>query len=198
MRLSGVLAIGANMASKRTKGNNSQRGFTLAELAVSMGILVVGVLGGMVMILMGMSRNNSNRVDTTSTNVAQTVLEQVAASAPNANPVLVVTDCVQTNPGTSNLKINTAAGGATLSVNGDINFAADNPVTLQASNYQLNYIVCGTNGLKTTYDVRWNIQAVGAGGWSKLVTVSARQPMVATPGGIQYIPPITLRTVVGM
>jgi prepilin-type N-terminal cleavage/methylation domain-containing protein len=186
------------MTNPEKRANKAERGFTLIELAVSMAVLVVGVLGGMVMIIMGMSRNNSNRVDTTSTNVAQTVLEQVAASAPNTNPVLVLTDCVQTDPTTSNLKINTAVGGATLSANGDINFGADNPATLKASNYQFSYTVCGTNGLKTTYDVRWNVQPVGAGGWSKLVTVSARQPMVATPGGIQYIPPITLRTVVGM
>lgn len=186
------------MRNRAKRADRSERGFTLVELAVAMAVLVVGVLGGMVMILMGMSRNNSNRVDTTSTNVAQTVLEQVAASAPNSSPTLVVTDCVQTDPTTSNLKINTAIGGAHVYPNGDINFSADDPATLQASNYQFNYVVCGTNGLKTTYDVRWNVQPVGTGGWSKLVTVSARQPLVATPGGIQYIPPITLRTVVGM
>jgi prepilin-type N-terminal cleavage/methylation domain-containing protein len=174
-----------------------QRGFTLIELMASMAVLVVGVLGGMVMILLGMSRNDSNRVDTTSTNVTQTVLEEIAAATPNSNPLLVVTDCVQTDPTTSTLKINTAVGGATLSANGDVNFSADNPATLRASNYQFNYTVCGTNGTRTTYDVRWNVQSMG-GGWSKLVTVSARQPMVATPGGIRYIPPITLRTVVGM
>src|SRR5689334_2498221 len=123
------------------RADRSEQGFTLVELAVAMAVLVVGVLGGMVMILMGMSRNNSNRVDTTSTNVAQTVLEQVAASEPNSNPVLVVTDCVQTDPATSNLKINTAVGGAQLSANGDINFGADNPATLRASNYQFNYVV---------------------------------------------------------
>src|ERR1051326_7740658 len=203
LRLRGVLAIGGSMKNRKiVKGRNQKhsRGFTLVELMVAIVVLVVGVLGGMMMLIVGMTRNNSNRVDTTATNVAQTVLEQITGAPTNANPALVLTltDCVQTNQAASTLKINTAPGGATLAANGDIDFLADTAANLNANSYQMNYIVCGSNNLQTVYDVRWNIQTVGAGGWGKLVTVSARQPFVATQNGIGFIRPVTLRTVVSM
>lgn len=182
---------------KRQKAKGSA-GFTLLELLIAMVVLAVGVLGGMVMVVVGMTRNNSNRVDTTGTNVAQTVLEGIAGAPTNTNPTLTVTDCVQTNAATSTLKISTVPGGATLKANGDVDFNANTIATLNANNYQMTYTVCGSNGLQTTYDVRWNIQAVGANGWGKLVTVSARQPFTATTTGFGFLPPVTLRTVVSM
>lgn len=184
------------MVDGRKKRNSG--GFTLVELMVAIVVLVVGVLGGMMMLIVGMTRNNSNRVDTTATNVAQTVLEQITGAPTNASPVLTLTDCVQTVQAASTLKINTAPGGATLAANGDIDFLAETAASLNGNNYQMNYIVCGNNGLQTVYDVRWNIRVVGAGGWGKLVTVSARQPFVATQNGIGFIRPVTLRTVVSM
>jgi prepilin-type N-terminal cleavage/methylation domain-containing protein len=180
------------------KIRKASEGFTLVELTVAMVVLTVGVLGGMLMIIVGATRDNSNRVDTTATNVAQTVLEQISGAPPNANPILVLTDCVQTSQATSNLKINTAPGGAQLWPNGDINFGADTAAALNANNYQMNYTVCGNNGLQTVYDVRWTIQTVGAGGWGKLVIVSARQPFSYSQTGTGFIRPVTLRTVVSM
>jgi prepilin-type N-terminal cleavage/methylation domain-containing protein len=169
------------------------KGFSLVELMVAMFILTVGVLGGMTMIIMGMTRNNTNRVDTTATNAAQAVLEEIAGTSPNANPLLAVTDCVGTN-----LVVNTTPGGAPLLANGDINWGQ--PVV---PGYQMSYVVCnndnGTkNGLQTVYDVRWNITSIGAGNVGKLVVVSARQPFVAGSRGIGFITPVTLRTIVGM
>lgn len=177
--------------------NRKAAGFSLVELTVAMFVLAVGVLGGMMMIIMGMSRNNTNRVDTTATNIAQTVLEEISAAPPNVNKTLIITDCVQTNPATSTLQINTAPGGATV-LNGSIDFSADSAATLQGNGYQMNYTVCGTNGLKTVYDVRWRVDLVGGANWSKLVTVSARQPFIASQHGISFLAPVTLRTIVGM
>lgn len=196
-----MLAIGdtvkkSRIAKDRIKRNSG--GFTLVELTVAMVVLTVGVLGGMLMIIVGATRDNSNRVDTTATNVAQTVLEQISGAPTNTNPILVLTDCVQTSQAASNLKINTAPGGAKLAANGDIDFQADTAANLNANSYQMNYTVCGNNGLQTVYDVRWTIQTVGAGGWGKLVTVSARQPFVYSQTGIGFIRPVTLRTVVSM
>ena len=57
------------------------RGFTLVELTVAMFVLTVGVLGGMIMIVLGMTRDNTNRMDTTATNAAQAVLEADCRSA---------------------------------------------------------------------------------------------------------------------
>lgn len=173
---------------RNRKTRTNSRGFTLIELMFAIFVLAVGILGSMVMVIVGMSRDNTNRVDTTATNVAQTVVEAISGTSNKAN-VIAVSDCV---PNT--LTINAAPGGATLQANGDIDFLADSAATLNASNYQMNYTVCGTNGLQTVYDVRWNVKAVG--NWGKLVTVSARQPFVASQNGISSIRPVTLRTVV--
>jgi prepilin-type N-terminal cleavage/methylation domain-containing protein len=175
------------------KMRKNSKGFTLIEMTVAMAVLVTAVLGGMLMILMGITRNNTNRVDTTATNVAQAVIEQISGAPTNTNPILTITDCVP-----SNLSINTAPGGATLQANGDIDFNADSAAALNANSYQMNFTVCGNNGLQTVYDVRWNVRPVGAGGWGKMVTVSARQPFVANQNGIGFIRPVTLRTIVSM
>ena len=107
LRVQQLLEIGKSMNTTPTIKKTEIRGFGLMELMVAIFVLAVGLLGGMMMVIMGMSRDNSNRVDTTATNVAQTVLEQIAGAPANSNPTLTVTDCI---PNT--LNINTAPGGA--------------------------------------------------------------------------------------
>ena len=188
-----MLAIGEVMTGSTKNFRRKNKGFSLIELMIAMFVLAVGVLGGMVMILMGMTRNNSNRVDTTATNAAQAVLEQIAGAPANTSPTITVTDCLG-----NNLLVNTAGSaspgtGAPLQNNGDIDFTQ-----AAVTGYQMSYTVCGTNGLQTAYDVRWHVTAVGPGNSGKLVIVSARQPFVATSKGIGFIAPVTLRTIVGM
>ena len=109
------------MKQNKKFGRKNVKGFTLIELTVAMFVLTVGVLGGMVMILLGMTRDNTNRMDTTATNAAQAVLEVMAAVPANATPPLTVTDCL------NNVLPLTTAGsaggtGATLAPNGDVDF----------------------------------------------------------------------------
>ena len=75
------------MKQNKKFGRKNVKGFTLIELTVAMFVLTVGVLGGMVMILLGMTRDNNNRMDTTATNAAQAVLEVMAAVPANATPM---------------------------------------------------------------------------------------------------------------
>ena len=182
------------MNSRKKKTRKSSSGFSLVELLFAIVVIAVAVLGGMMMVSIGILRNNSNKIDTSGTNVAQTVLETVASAGPNINTTLVVTDCLQTDPATSTLNINTAPGGANLLPNGDIDFT-QSPTAL-AGNYQMNYTVCGTNGLQLVFDVRWNITSVG--GFGKMVTASAQHQFVANGKGVALLKPITLRTIVGM
>jgi prepilin-type N-terminal cleavage/methylation domain-containing protein len=184
------------MKKRNTTGQNKGQGFSLIELTVAMFILTVGVLGGMAMVIMGMTRNNTNRVDTTATNAAQAVLEEIAGTPANTNPPLAVTDCLGTNFAVSTIASASPGAGAPLLANGDIDFGQA-PV----GGYQMNYTICNnganSNGLRTVYDVRWHITSIG-GNTGKLVVVSARQPFVAGSRGIGFIAPVTLRTIVGM
>ncbi len=188
-----MLAIGESMKRTSKTFRRKTAGFTLIELMVAMFILAVGVLGGMVMVILGMTRDNSNRLDTTATNAAQSVLEQISGAPSNSNPTFTVTDCLGNNPQVNTTGSASPGSGAPLQSNGDIDFSKA-PV----AGYQMNYTVCGTNGLQTPYDVRWHITAIGPGSSGKLVIVSARQPFMATHRGIGYIAPVTLRTIVGM
>lgn len=182
------------MIRNRKNRKSSNEGFSLVELTVAMFVLVVGVLGGMVMIIMGMTRDNTNRVDTTATNAAQAVLEEIAGAPAQSNPTLTVADCLG-----NVLAINTTGSaspgsGAPLQANGDIDFSQG-----AVAGYQMNYTVCGTTtNIQTVYDVRWHVTMVGPGNSGKLVVVSARQPFVASSKGIGLITPVTLRTIVGM
>ena len=168
-------------------------GFSLIELMVAMFILSVGVLGGMMMVILGMTRDNSNRLDTTATNAAQAVLEQIAGAPSTSNPIFTVTDCLGNTPQVNTTGSASPGSGAPLLNNGDIDFSK-----AAVAGYQMKYTVCGTNGLQTPYDVRWHITAIGPGNSGKLVIVSARQPFMATNRGIGFIAPVTLRTIVGM
>ncbi|HKR96028.1 MAG TPA: prepilin-type N-terminal cleavage/methylation domain-containing protein [Candidatus Angelobacter sp.] len=182
------------MSRNRKNRKSKNQGFSLVELTVAMFVLAVGVLGGMVMIITGMTRDNTNRVDTTATNAAQAVLEEIAGAPAQSSPTLSVTDCLG-----NVLAINTAGSaspgsGAPLQANGDIDFSQG-----AVPGYQMNYTVCGTTtNIQTVYDVRWHVTMVGPGNSGKLVVVSARQPFVASSKGIGLITPVTLRTIVGM
>ena len=180
------------MKQKKKFGRKGSKGFTLVELVVAMFVLVVGVLGGMLMIIMGMTRDNTNRMDTTATNAAQAVLEQIAAVPANTNTTVNVTDCVPTAHALTTAG-SAGGSGATLMTDGSGNIDFSAPVV---ANYQTPFTVCGNNGLQITYDVRWRITTLSSGG--KLVIVAAGHPATDNQSrGIGYIPPVTLRTIVG-
>jgi prepilin-type N-terminal cleavage/methylation domain-containing protein len=175
------------MENKFKQSKRRTKGFSLVEVIIATSVLAIGVLGSLAMIMIGIGRNSGNRMDTTATNVAQTVMEDIASVPASAAQQMIITDC-QGN----NLQITTAVGGS-------IDFSQP-----PAPPYQANYVMCGPNQLQVTYDVRWRIDTVSQGGtcqplqacWAKMVTVSVQQPMNNTQSPMLFIPPVTLSTVV--
>jgi prepilin-type N-terminal cleavage/methylation domain-containing protein len=190
-------------------GKNSRaQGFTLLEILVAMTVLGIAALGGIAMIAIGIGRNNSLRTDTTSANVAQTVLEAIASVQATNNTTVTIVDCANP-PSTISINTTTAAGGLGAPVltgtsmypgigPGDIDFTQD-----KVPPYQADYVMCAPSGVQLTYDVRWRIDPVGLPDpvtgryFAKLVTVAAQLPATVNGGAILYSPPVTLRTVVG-
>lgn len=195
----------------RIRNRGSSGGFSVVEMVIALGVLSVAMIGGLAMVTMGMQRNGSLRTDTTSANIAQTFLEDIASAKANAAPVVQIADCTG-----AIININTAgpapgpgALGAVVYTPadlplppgfnvGDINFTQP-----AVANYQANYIMCAPGGAQITYDVRWRIDTTGfVDGkgvvWGKLVTVAAVQRgNITNNAHNRYSAPVTLRTVVG-
>jgi Tfp pilus assembly protein PilV len=175
---------------------------SLIELMIAMTVLVVGMLALMTMVTTAISSNNRNKLDTTGTMLAQTVLEGIAAQPATSNQPFFMLDCDPA--GATTWTIATAGGSAIGAARGadvdantgniDFNLQAYSAVT---ANYKMKYVTCGVSGAQATYDVRWNVRKLT--NFSKLVTVSARQLGVSTTGANLpfFSPPITLRTIAG-
>lgn len=184
----------------RVGKEGKDRGFTLIEMLIAMAVLAIAALGGIAMIAIGIGRNNNLRSDTSSANVAQTVLEEIASLQATNDTTVTILDCAG-----NALSINTAAGGAAV-VTGTPPFPGVGPGDIdftqaKVAGYHANYVMCGPNGITATYDVRWRIDPVGpaapSGHYAKLVTVAALMPATVTNGAISFSAPVTLRTVVG-
>lgn len=166
----------------------------LIELMIAMVVLVFGMLALMMLVGTSTGSNNRNKLDTTGTMLAQTVLEGISASK---NATFTLNDC---NSNALTVAATGAAGGtgAQLDANGNVDWANESYASVTA-NYKMKYVSCGANaGAVATYEVRWNVRALTA--YTKLVTVSARQ--LGVPGDNSrlpfFAPPITLRTIAGL
>ncbi len=172
---------------------------SLIELMIALVVLVVGMLALMTLVTTAISTNNRNKVDTTGTMLAQTVLDGIAAQPATLNSNLTLTDC---NPaGGTNWTIATI-GAASPGAGANVSASTGNIDFTQAyasvpTNYKMLYVTCGVSGTQATYDVRWNVQTLTT--YTKLITVSSRQLGVSTTGTNLpfFSPPITLRTISG-
>ena len=177
-------------------GRNRQAGMSLIELMIAMTVLVVGMLALITLVTTAISSNNRNKLDTTGTMLAQTVLEGIAAQPATSNQPFKMKDC---NPaGSTEFIIATAPDASSSSVTvvpntGNVDFSQ--PYSSITAHYAMLYVTCGVNGAQATYDVRWNVLTLT--NFTKLVTVSARQ-LGATGANLPFFSlPITLRTIAG-
>jgi type II secretory pathway pseudopilin PulG len=174
----------------------------LIELMIAMIVLAIGLGGIFTLLTASMFMNAKAGNDSTSTMLAEHVIEQVTSQPANAIDDLQITDCAGNvwNISTVGSNLGTGSGGpnggngASLKANGTVDWTqayAGIP-----AGYAMQYVSCGTGGRQTIYDVRWNV--IRMTDYTRAVVVSARPASSASVGGLQYVIPVNLRTIGGM
>ena len=172
---------------KRNAMYRQQGGMTLIELMIAMLVLATGIMASMGLIVRAIAGDAWSKQLSNNTVLAQTVVERIMAVPAQNTVPLTITDCANN---TSNVAI--VAGGASLNSNGEVDFTQS-----AVTNYQMNYTDCDTNGHQSTYDIRWNVQAItNSAGNVKLLTVSTKLKNAGS-SPILFAPEATVRTIVG-
>jgi Tfp pilus assembly protein PilV len=198
------MAILIRKRNRKAQGR-TDAGMGLIELLIASAMLLVGMTALLGLCLAATYTNNKNGKDTSSTLLAQMVLEQISSQHPDSIATITLTDCA--NVGHIVATAGAAApngSGANLDVNaanptyGMIDWSQQSNAV--PANYSMLYTDCNTNGRQTMYDVRWNIITVSANE-TRLITVSARQVTSLTTtaggGGLRFALPVTLRGIGG-
>jgi type IV pilus modification protein PilV len=167
-----------------------QTGFSLIEVMFAMVVLAVGLMGSIGMICVGAASNGGSKTNTTAATLAQSTMERIVAipqgSAGNG-ALTSLTDC-QGNVFT----MDSTQGGSPLTTSGA--FTGIDFRQPAVPNYSMQYVMC-SGGQRTTYDVRWRVDA-GPAPSTDLVTVSVRSTISAGAAAV-LARPITVRTLRG-
>lgn len=166
---------------------------SMVEVMVATIILMISSLGVIGLVWTSILMNNRNKVDSTQTMLAESIIEQVNSTIIGSGSSALA-DC----DGTTWTIDTTPAIGAALS-GANIDFSEASPPT----NFYMNYVLRSpcepTGSLQAIYDVRWRVDIVGeAEGMptnTYLVTVGARR-QGSTGTGIADSAPISLRVMV--
>jgi type II secretory pathway pseudopilin PulG len=177
-----------------------EHGFLMIELMISMVVLTVGLGGLLVLLITAMYNDKVSSRETTSTMVAEHILEQITAEGVNSNNPLTVTDCANNllNIATARAPLGGGSGGANggngaaLTADGKIDWLNQAFANVPAG-YAIHYIACGNNGRQASYEIRWNV--IQMSGNSRLTIIGAHPSGDAQLGGIKFVVPVNLRTI---
>jgi Tfp pilus assembly protein PilV len=177
----------------QSNSENPQAGLGLIEVMMATLILTITSLGVIGLCWTAILMNNRNKIDSTQTMLAESVIEQVNATIIGSENS-ALSDCDGTT-----WTISTTPGGAALT-GATIDFSEATP----PADYHMSYVLrspCTSSGdIQATYDVRWNVEIVGASASiptnTFLVTVAAKR-LGSNKVGIVDSAPVTIRTLVG-
>jgi Tfp pilus assembly protein PilV len=184
------------------KQRHPECGSMLLELMIAIVVLATGMCGVLPMLVSAMYTNNRSGNDTSSTMVAEHVLEQIAAQQASSSTALTINDCVGTSWTISTAGAASGGGnsgsyggnGATLTSSGTVDWTQS--YSGVPSGYAMRYVACGGGGRQTIFDVRWNV--VTLSNTARMIFASARPSGSATAGGLRFVIPAQLRTIGGM
>jgi type II secretory pathway pseudopilin PulG len=181
--------------------NKAEAGSTLIELMIAILILAVGLSALTTLFISSMLTDNRNSKDTTATQLAQKIIEELTAQNVNSTVALTLTDCVGnvwTVPATQGAAF--PGQGAAVMNNpaspyyGGIDFTQ--AIGNVPAGFVMQFVDCDPNGQRATYDVRWNVMTMTANN-TRLITASARRLGTNSQGGLVYAVPVTLRAIGG-
>jgi len=174
------------MKTKLKKCNDTAGGFSLLEVMVAIGILLVGVVAVAQLVPISLALNNDNRSDSVALALAQRELDQMVDQPLKSGQF---TDALGNVCGLGNPGANAVVGSTVAVINNRpiIDFTAG-----QVGGYSFNYLD-PEDPYGATYDVRWAVITTANGGNanSKRFIIGARQLR-----GDGYIRPLTLDAMV--
>ena len=175
------------------KHRSSQAGISLIEVLMASVILVIGSLGMILLIVSSIATNNRNKLDSTQTMLANSILEQITSTV-----IGVGTSSLRDCAGTT-WTIDTSPGGADLTASSRIDFTQTSP----PADYHMNYVVntpCTSTGARQgIYDVRWHVDIVGAPSTptnTYMLTVGAKMQNHGE-GNLLFSLPVNFRVMAG-
>ena len=177
----------------------SESGLTLIELLVAGAVLVFGMLSIMGLLIVAIGNNGRSKVDSTATMLNQAVLDQLSAKLAGGGPGSLTDDANCDGTGTTHsigddLGSSTSAGANLKGSKIDFTQAQSSIANdVNGNPFYMNYVDC-TSNVKTTYDVRWDVQLLGTS--SYLITVGAK-PLKPLPSRFAFSIPVNMRAYVG-
>jgi type II secretory pathway pseudopilin PulG len=190
-------SISGSYASRRR-----QRGSFLLESLIAMIVLAIGLGGLSSLLIASLYTNHRSSQDTSSTMVAEHVLEQISSQPANSVAALSLTDCAGTAWSISTQGHAQGAGsggsyggdGARLTSGGVIDWTQTYGAV--PAGYAMQYVDCGNGGRQTVYDVRWNLITMST--FARMAIISARPSGAPANGGLRFVMPANLRTIGGL
>jgi len=170
-----------------------EAGSSLIELLVAGAILMIGSMGMVGLLVGAIANNNRNRMDSSQTMLAESILEQIHSTF-NGTGVSALQDCSGTN-WTIDTTIPHVGSVGSLLNGAVIDYSEASP----PAGYHMNYVVrkpCNSTGVVDgTYDVRWHLDQIGTTN-TYLITVSAKLKDHGE-GNRVFAFPVTLRFMTG-
>ena len=165
-------------------------------------VLAIGLGGLSSLLIASLYTNHRSSQDTSSTMVAEHVLEQISSQPANSVAALTLTDCAGTAWSISTQGHAQGAGsggsyggdGATLTSAGVIDWTQSYAAV--PAGYAMRYVDCGNGGRQTVYDVRWNLITMST--FARMAIISARPSGAPANGGLRFVMPANLRTIGGL
>ena len=165
----------------------------MLETLVASAILTILSLSMISLVISAIATNNRNKIDSTQTMLAESMLEQIHSTF-NGNGTSALSDCSGTEHTIDTTIPNTGSVGSALSGN-LIDYSEESP----PAGYHMDYVIrtpCTVSGtIVGTYDVRWHLDQVGATN-TYMITVSAKLKNHGE-GNLYFALPTTLRFMSG-